>query len=157
MGNVIYDSMYLVTMSEDELDALIREVTDENPTDEDRWDFIQTENEDAYNDFCENVDKVQGAWLLTGTLGLWSGRREVYATFDTLHQAIVAAYSDCDDIRIVEDRRGKVVIYAYHHDGINVFELRKLSAHTNNFHNWSKRMLLRNSRNANLRNEFGWF
>ena len=70
-----------------------------------------------------NVDCV-----VTGSLGLWYGTRDINAKhFPTLQEAINACITGCDYITITEED-GTIFVKASHHDGTNQFEIHKLNA-----------------------------
>ena len=105
-----------------------------------------------WNEIMPEIRAIDGAFFVTGTLGLWDGPRHVWGIFKTLNAAIQTMYGECDAITITESYRGKCEVQAYHHDGVNTFELRRL-----NGIDWeTEASAMRHSTNANLRREMGW-
>lgn len=80
-----------------------------------------------YDSDMENIkfcDAYNVPVVVTGTLGLWDGSHEILPRkFDSVHDAIVRCFSQSiNDIEVIwED--GTITVYAYHHDGTNVFEI----------------------------------
>ena len=68
--------------------------------------------------------------ILTGVLGLWDGKHEIRYTItkDDLDEMVKQCLrkSDALDYK-VKLENGALTIYCYHHDGCNIFEIRKLS------------------------------
>ena len=60
-----------------------------------------------------------------GILGLWNGKRPVKAQFDNLYEAIQKCLEDYNII--AEDSYGNLIISAYHHDGQNLFKIKKVT------------------------------
>lgn len=97
----------------------------------DYWDFVYRERECECDDLLGNLkySKVNNDyhWVISGTLGLWNGRREVYQTLvDNLESAIRQCAGECDYI-VVKKRGSVIYISAMHHDGTNSFEIRALT------------------------------
>lgn len=60
-----------------------------------------------------------------GILGLWNGNKPIIPKrFDNLYKAIQACLSDYNII--YEDQYGNLKITAYHHDGENVFTIKRI-------------------------------
>jgi len=91
------------------------------------WEDIQLFDKEAvatYN--WAEKGKIDGL-LITGTLGLWDGRHNIYPVFcHTLEGALRKCWGQCDDFR-VDIQNGVITAYAYHHDGRNVFTIRGVS------------------------------
>ena len=66
-------------------------------------------------------------YVVTGSLGLWYGRRSgICETFDSLYDAASKCSTDAYDI-IVKCDGQKIDFDCMHHDGTNVFEIRRIS------------------------------
>ena len=68
------------------------------------------------------------AWLITGFLGLWDGKHEVYPTIEeTLEDAILSCIGNVNCHAIIKRRGNTIFVEIIHHDGRNSFELHALS------------------------------
>lgn len=150
--HVILDTTAI--LEDEEVDAIIQEWTDEPITDNMRWDYRADLRNDEWDDLMCECKHVSGEFLVIADLGLWYGRRRGWKFCSTLSDAIRACVDGMDDIRIVEDGRGKVVLYGYHHDGTNVYEIRKVTGEIAS--TTSEKSARKHSRNAHLMHEFGW-
>jgi len=86
---------------------------------------LERENmaDDLDNIRCSKA--LQGPWLITGTLGLWDGRHTICPVIEPSLDKAIRRCSE-DDTKVEYDR-GAVYVSASHHDGTNVFVIRKLS------------------------------
>lgn len=97
----------------------------------DFYDFCAEEREREWDDFIANIEYSSANdyyWIITGSLGLWDGRHDIYPTIEpSLEKAVNACFGrSIMDISI--EKRGSVLyVCAYHHDGRNYFELRALT------------------------------
>lgn len=83
------------------------------------WDDLINEIE---NDKDSNVICV-----VTGSLGLWHGRRDIEPkVFPSLKSAINECVANMDYVILTEDE-GVIKVEAIHHDGRNNFEIHKLN------------------------------
>lgn len=94
-------------------------------------DYVYHTHELECDDFWENLrySKInhQYYWMVTGTLGLWFGTRDIHQTmFNSLEEAISKCLRECDDA-IIKKRGSVIYINALHHDGRNNFEIRALT------------------------------
>lgn len=90
----------------------------------DYWDYVDNTHELDCGDFWENH---QYYWLVSGTLGLWFGTRDIYQTmFNSLEDAIKKCLGDCNDA-IIKKRGSVMYVTGLHHDGRNNFEIRALT------------------------------
>ena len=61
-----------------------------------------------------------------GVLGLWNGKHKIIPKkFDNLRKAILACLEDYNII--AEDSYGNLIVSAYHHDGQNLFKIKKVT------------------------------
>ena len=95
-------------------------------------EYCQEVNDEYFND---NFGKG-GNWAFSplrnqkvevqGILGLWDGKRKIIPKqFDNLREAILACLEDYNII--AEDSYGNLIISAYHHDGQNLFKIKKVT------------------------------
>ena len=105
---------------------------------------IDTYVEEEFEEYCQDFNDINfdndfgkdGNWAYSslkgqkvevqGVLGLWNGKRPVKAQFDNLYEAIQKCLED-ENI-IYEDGYGNLMISAYHHDGQNLFKIKKLTS-----------------------------
>lgn len=97
----------------------------------DYWGYVEREREMAMSDFFSNLEAVelntQYYWLVTGSVGLWYGVRDIDMTYEkTLADAIKRCIGSCYDA-IIKKRGSVIYVSGLHHDGINHFEIRPLS------------------------------
>lgn len=86
---------------------------------------------DDCQDFWNNLLRVKKGnyidyYVVTGTLGLWNCRPQVYDTFESLYEACSKCATDAYDI-IVKCDGQKIDFDCMHHDGTNTFEIRRIS------------------------------
>lgn len=98
---------------------------------EDYFDYVHKIQRLEYDDLIENLQysvvDTQYYWVVTGSLGLWCGRRDVGKNLvGSLSDAIKLCTSHAADCIIT--KRGSVIyVTALHHDGRNYLEIRALS------------------------------
>lgn len=148
--HVIYNSLYYAMMDEDKLEHLMAECD----YDGDKWAFIDDENRNEYEFFMDECNHVSGEFLVIADLGLWFGKRHAWRFCSNLRDAIMACVDGMDEWKVIEDNRGKVMLYGYHHDGTNVYEIRRCVGEINS--NVSESTARKRSTNAHLRKAFGW-
>lgn len=87
-------------------------------------DYIQF-NEDIECHFTHD-----GSIVITGTLGLWNGRKEIVPTIKpNLDAAIKACFGSCDEFKVEYNEEEKSIsVRSYHHDGCNSFTLRAITS-----------------------------
>ena len=91
------------------------------------YEWVAEEVSINYESDMENIkyfEPYNVPVILTGTLGLYDGRPEITPRrFDSVHDAIERCFSSSiSDIEVIwED--GTITVYAYHHDGTNIFEI----------------------------------
>ena len=147
---VIYDSREDLPY-EDYVESC--EMNDIDPADEDSqdyWDWVSEKRNDYYDDMMGNLSwtKIDSPVMITGSLGLWDGKHEIFPivvksdgygrkfyTSDYIGYevpSLKAAVEKCcggrDTLDVaVKFEEDRIVVYAYHHDGCNVFSIRLLS------------------------------
>lgn len=85
----------------------------------DIWDDERTSLESFF-------DKPNTTWLLMGTLGLWNGNFAGGFTFEAFNEMFLKAAKDCDCWSLW-DENGHFYLKCSHHDGTNMFEIRKVT------------------------------
>lgn len=105
------------------------EPKDENSND--YWDYVYLTRDMDCGDFWDNLKYSriddQYNWIVSGTLGLWQGDRDICQTmFNSLEDAIRKCLGRCDDI-IIKKRGSVIYVTGLHHDGRNNFEIRALT------------------------------
>ena len=110
------------------------EANDIEPQDEDSdgyYEYVSDIHAMEWEDFLTNIHYSEindYAWLITGFLGLWDRKHDVYPTIEeSLKDAILSCISDCDCHAIIEKRGNTISVEIIHHDGRNSFELHALS------------------------------
>jgi hypothetical protein len=98
---------------------------------DDYWEYVGEMRSMEFNDEMDNIKfskENDAPVIVTGTLGLWNGDRDIYpVVVDNLHDAVEKCIGSSDDAEVVfED--GVIYVYGYHHDGTNRFTIEKLSA-----------------------------
>ena len=111
-------------------------MTNEEIPAEDSQEFIcwanneqQAEWEDFITTLKEYADKQKGdGFMITGSLGLWDGRHDIYPAFvKTLRAAVEKCTSNGDYIKIELDKKLHVIEVAVtHHDGTNLFTIQEI-------------------------------
>ena len=81
------------------------------------WRDLQFVKETPYCDY----------YVVTGSLGLWTGRHYgICETFDSLYEAATKCATDAYDIIVKCDGK-KIDFTTLHHDGRNIFEIRRIT------------------------------
>lgn len=124
----------------------INNCTPDTENSDDYWNWISETSNMYIDDFFTNLRcmKNDDPVIITGSLGLWNGRKDIYPVLmestgwekdqtgkcsfaeNALSKAIKKCISGMDDFK-VEYSEGVIVVHAYHHDGTNIFEIHKLS------------------------------
>jgi hypothetical protein len=123
------------------------EITPEPEGSNDYYEWLAEENNRYVEDFFENLRYVNfyTPVIITGSLGLWNGRKEIYPVvvessgYDynersgkfeykqpSLYNAVKKCINGMDDFK-VELSEGQIVVHGYHHDGTNIFTISKLT------------------------------
>jgi len=65
--------------------------------------------------------------VITGSLGLWDGRRKIYPVkvANIIEAVNKCCNQDIEEVDIYEDQYGNFILNAYHHDGCNEFIIKK--------------------------------
>ena len=123
------------------------EITPEPENSDDHWNWVSEERQHNVEDFLLNLQYAkinEEPVMITGSLGLWDGRREIYPMLvkgseyekrnngewkyknPAIKNAIEKCMNGMDDVK-VEYANGDIVVHGYHHDGTNIFTIHKLS------------------------------
>lgn len=105
---------------------------------------IENYNVEEFEDYCREVNDEyfnddfgkDGNWAYSqlknqkvevqGILGLWDGKHKICPEqFDNLYEAIQKCLEDYNII--AEDSYGNLIVSAYHHDGQNLFKIKKVT------------------------------
>lgn len=96
------------------------------------YDWVAESINDDLNDFWGNLRRVKRGkyidyYVVTGSLGLWYGRRDgICETFDNLYDALNKCACDAYDIIVKCDGK-KVEFENHHHDGTNYFTIFRIT------------------------------
>jgi hypothetical protein len=122
------------------------EITPEPEESNSYYEWLSEERCHLIEDFLENLRYIKNdsaAVVITGSLGLWNGRKEIYPMFmesddyqtnngkgrymnPAIRKAILKCITGMDDFK-VELAQGEIVVHGYHHDGTNIFSIIKLT------------------------------
>ena len=124
------DTTYIPEYDEYKENCEANNIEPKNENSNKKKDYVSERRSIEYDSFVlnmENSAKAQQPCLLTGSCGLWNGRREIMPyKFSNVLSAIIKAYGSCDDI-IVSQEDGVIKVESFHHDGCNRFEIRPLT------------------------------
>ena len=68
---------------------------------------------------------VNSYWIITGSAGTWMGRREIYGGYAHKFKSFIDRMN-VDELQFGYDNKEEaIVIRGFHHDGVNVYEIRK--------------------------------
>lgn len=82
-----------------------------------------------WEDFVDNLKYTlkNEDFLVTGTLGLWNGRHDIYAQVKNgLYDAVMYCIGDSTLDVDVQFNDGVIEVNCHHHDGTNCFEIHRL-------------------------------
>lgn len=111
-----------------------KEVYDDEVSDAELWDFIAEDDRIYWDDFMDEVkfwDKTNNTGskvVLHGTCGTWRGSFAGGQIFDSLQEAIEKAVDSKDYITIKIESDGEFLIEGVHHDGINRWYVKGITA-----------------------------
>lgn len=101
--------------------------------DEDVYRFMYEDVDIDWDNFtsdCNAYDKKHpySTYEITGSLGLWNGRHNIYPVEEKI---LLKAIERClgnnaqEDIVIKEDQFGSMIVEYHHHDGCNIFTIKR--------------------------------
>lgn len=89
------------------------------------WDNLSEFIENDRMCLYENLSCMEGLYLMHGTLGLWSGKKEIAPRLGDIEDLVRNAIYSGEDAEVyLED--GILNVNVFHHDGTNHFEIRPL-------------------------------
>lgn len=94
------------------------------------WDIVRILKDWEWEDFVENLKSTlkNERFVITGTLGLWNGKHDIYAAVkEGLYEAVMYCISDSILDIDVQFNDGVLEVNCHHHDGTNCFEIHRLS------------------------------
>ena len=129
--------------AEDCKDFLLEEYPDEEINDNALWEEIYFQDNLNWEEEHERLKEFfngHGYFLLTGTVGRWNGTRAAGYVFNDFDDMFYKAVKDCNYIKLW-DENGHFYIECSHHDGTNLFEIKRINEKAYNFidnwaHNW---------------------
>jgi len=93
--------------------------------DPDEWDVVHDAMKTELDYVLDVIGEVEGEATITGTLGLWNGKKEIIPEKETdLETAIKRCIGDNTEELKISDVDGKLIVECSHHDGTNVFDIR---------------------------------
>lgn len=105
--------------------------TDETPENEDSESFFSWQEQQAETEFeskmkeIEDFEDYSTTVLVEGTLGRWNGQKEIIPTeFGSVSKALKTCVERCADLTVEYDN-GMLKVKAFHHDGVNLYTIRK--------------------------------
>ena len=123
------------------------EITPEPENSNAYWEWVSDERQREIDDFMLNLRYAkinEEPVLITGTLGLWNGRKEIYPMLlesseyeqdsngkwryknPAIRKAVEKCMHGVDDVK-VEYNNGEIIVNGYHHDGTNILTIHKLN------------------------------
>lgn len=98
-------------------------------SDNEKWEMIYELDRLNWASEHEMLNKFfdgNGPWILQGYTGLWTGRARGGFIFKTFDEMFLKATVDCDFWHFY-DANGHFFLKCSHHDGSNIYEIRKLT------------------------------
>ena len=129
MKRVVYDNYDLwEEYSQDARECLEEDNEPDEITDEMIWDEIYFMDELNWGDELANLKHHFSGhhYILCGYVGRWNGNFAAGTVFDDFEKAFYEAIRDCDYWSIW-DENGHLFIKCSHHDGTNLFEIKRIT------------------------------
>lgn len=126
---IIYNNYDLCNMFDDARAFLLEEHDKDEITDSMVWDEIYFQDSLNWQDESERLTDFftgHGSFLIRGYVGRWDGDFAAGAVFDNWESMFADATKDCDYVKIW-DENGHFYLKCSHHDGTNLFEIKRLS------------------------------
>ena len=109
-------------------------------TDTDLWDYIYNMDTMEWENEHEQLKEFfngYGYFMIRGSVGRWNGAFYGGKVYDDFDNMFYDAVENCDYIKIW-DENGHFYIRCSHHDGTNVFEVKRITEKAYNFiDNWA--------------------
>ena len=114
---------------EEEKAALQECNPDTTITDEMVWDSIRDMEDEDWSLCKHYLEDVCGdsRVIVSGYAGTWQGNIEAAKIFENVTDALAACVKDCDYMKVMQFPNGLVEVKASHHDGTNIFYLRRVT------------------------------
>lgn len=131
MNNILYQTWNLMDLSlQNDFKADLKESYPDLTTEELEQKASEINNEYFTEDFgdvgCGKLNN--NTYEIQGVLGLWDGKHTIIPVREkSLSRAISKCIEKADDFAIGEDRYGNLKICTYHHDGQNLFTIKKVT------------------------------
>lgn len=124
---VLYDSTREIYYDKYVEDCVLNDIEPQGQESKDYYDFVSEQRNLYFEDFRYNLKSNSDYWIITGSVGLWCGRRKIIPTMVYgLWESILKCLGECNDTKVV--KRGNVIeVNSYHHDGQDCFEIRALT------------------------------
>lgn len=119
----------------DARELLKEERPDENITENEIWDKIYELTATDFDDEHERLRDFftgHGYFLLRGTVGRWNGNHAAGYVFSNFDAMFYKATKDCDYVKMW-DENGHFYLQCSHHDGTNLFEIKRITDKAFNF------------------------
>ena len=88
--------------------------------------FQDTLNWEDEHERLKDFFNGHGYFLLMGTVGRWNGQHQAGYVFNDFDDMFYKAVRDCDYIKLW-DENGHFYLKCSHHDGTNLFEIKRIS------------------------------
>lgn len=100
---------------------------EEDPSENEIWEEIYFYDRINWSDAIEDLKQwfVGYQYMIRGYVGRWNGTFAAGTVFTDIEKAIREAITDCDYIKIW-DENGHFYLKCSHHDGTNLFEIKKI-------------------------------
>lgn len=119
---------------------LAEEYPEEDITDNSIWEEIYFQDNINWEDEHEQLKDFftgNGHFMIRGYVGRWDGRHAAGYVFDDFDDMFYKAVKDCDYIKMW-DENGHFYLKCSHHDGTNLFEIKRISSKGYDFiDNWN--------------------
>jgi len=110
------------------------EMNNVEPKEKDSEEFYEWAKEETMNNYESDMENIKSCKqykvpvVITGKLGLWDGTHEIMpVTCDNVAVAVEKCVSESEDCNVCFND-GAIEVEAHHHDGVNMFTIRALSA-----------------------------
>lgn len=139
---VIYDNYDVYDIyQESAIEDLKSYDPDYEPSDEEIcrqcYDIAELDWENIKADLTKFFNDNEDQWLLVGAIQRWDGTYSGGFVFDTFDELMSRAAQDCDYYKFW-DENGHFYLKCSHHDGTNIFEVKKLTKDGQRFYyNWA--------------------
>lgn len=113
----------------------INEIEPQGEDSQDYWNWVSETQGMYFDDLMDNLKYSKandGNYAITFTLGLWNGKHEGFvkevktSLSDAINECVYSTRGGYDDIKVTYED-WSVWVYGYHHDGVNIFRIQRLS------------------------------